>query len=103
MTTYPVRCCCQPTKIFGYIDVPAGAKTHFEVLSFVPSTPIWDHKNLEPVPAAGSVEQHTIEIRPIKLENMEPGEYELAVYSDDRPIEFWRKIRGFHEYYGPFQ
>jgi hypothetical protein len=100
MTSYPVRCCCQPNKIFGYMDVPAGAKTHFEVVSFTPALPVWDHKNLEPT-AAWSAERHTIEIKPIKLENHSPGEYELAVYSDDRPIEFWRKIRGFHECYGP--
>lgn len=25
------------------------------------------------------------------------GEREIAVYSDDRPIEFWRGVRGFEE------
>jgi hypothetical protein len=27
----------------------------------------------------------------------ENNQHELAIYSDDRPIEFWRRVRGFTE------
>jgi hypothetical protein len=101
-TAYPVRCCCQPTKIFGYLELPDPPRPRYEVLAFSYAFAIWEHRDLQPTPTY-SVEQFTVEVRPIHLGDHSSEEYELAVYSDDRPIEFWRKIRGFHEYFGPFQ
>jgi hypothetical protein len=108
-TLYPVCCCCQPTKIFGYLELPDPPRPRYEVLAFSYASAIWEHRDLRPTPTC-SVEQFTVEVRPIHLVDHSSEDYELAVhsyelavYSDDRPIEFWRKIRGFHEYFGPFQ
>lgn len=91
---YAVRCCCEPLKIFGFLPLPRGPAKHSVVDRFgVP---------------------HRIELRPIRLvmresfdlyfrdRMVEPviSEEEVAIYSDDRPIEFWRTIPDFVEAVG---
>lgn len=87
----PVRCCCTPTKIFGFLQVPAHAARVNEI----------------------SIGEHRIEIKDFvdgRVAMPSYGEYlraeplpeysprtERAVYSDDRPLEFWRSMPGFME------
>lgn len=86
-----VRCCCQPTKILGTLEVPEG----WQALKAI---------NLRRYDGGLEV----LEIREIVLgarsELVEkysrvplPALTERAVYSEDRPIEFWRKVPGFRE------
>jgi len=92
---YPVRCCCQPHKIFGFLKLPDSSKSTHTI-------------------ADRSGSEHIVELRPIReLRRVDDpqtaGAYvdavydavcsdeERAVYSDDRPIEFWRTISGFVE------
>lgn len=96
MTDYNVRCCCQPTKILGLLRLPTGLRSGdvvhahergtgvghpIKMMDFTQITRI----SLELLRDAGAVTDYARRQR------------ELAVYSDDRPIEFWRKIQGFTE------
>lgn len=83
-----VRCCCQPQKILGSLEVSSNRDRFLvhESVSF--KYPLANEpRNNVPV--------HEIQVRYFK--NYEEGTLERAVYSDDRPIEFWRKIPGFRE------
>src|ERR1044072_8420709 len=86
---YAVRCCCTPSKIFGFMRVADGVDK-FTVIS--------------------GDETHKVELRPIRTSIMSKFEEgisgdgtsmstvrELAIYSDDRPIDFWRQVSGFVE------
>jgi hypothetical protein len=79
-----VRCCCQPTKVFGTMEVPEGAQKGQPVNYFY--IPTRDNP------------RELIEVRHIWI-NIGNGvsEQQKAVYSDDRPIEFWRRLKGFKE------
>lgn len=86
---YAVRCCCKPNTIFGFLSLEPCRQQQ----------KVKDRRGNE----------HTVELRPIAQicvpDNsweyrsiVEPVyEQEVAVYSDDRPIEFWREIPGFIE------
>lgn len=87
-----VRCCCQPTKVLGTIEVPEiVARGGF----FNVPIPITD-RPLDVV---------SIEVRKIALgrcSDLErelglPADREFAVYSEERPIEFWRAFPSFRE------
>jgi hypothetical protein len=93
-----VRCCCQPSKILGTLEVPIEhIATHggrFEML-------VYDR-------IADRVSIEALEVRQIRLCYISeeckrlarfplPPETEYAVYSEDRPIEFWRRVPGFEE------
>ena len=94
---FAVRCCCTPRKIFGFmkLESPLGNQRLPYTLA------IQDSEG----------RSHSITIRSIFVRRMAtirdmeraPDEVveftspELAIYSDDRPIEFWRTIRGFIE------
>lgn len=93
---YAVRCCCKPTTIFGFLPLS---------LENTGSQTIRDYWGIS----------HKIDVKPISrmcrvgamIEYVMSGDSEppsetsfdseLAVYSDDRPIEFWRTIPGFVE------
>lgn len=115
MARLNVRCCCQPTKILGTLEVPDAIAHHggrFQVI--VSNVDVLLHRNdreclLDELPALGL---ETVEVRKIglpctvsELERRlaryplpaEPMPSEYAVYSEERPIEFWRKVRGFRE------
>ena len=85
MIWYPVRCCCTPRKIFGFIRLPANAGHIYRVTD-----------------RRGTV--HELELRPITTDHRyvldadaDCYSSELAIYSDDRPLEFWRMLPGFVE------
>lgn len=76
-----VRCCCTPTKVLGFMIVPEHAR--FLLVEDI---------------MGGT---HSIELKEIGQQfrtwrGTSPIT-ELAIYSDDRPIEFWRGIIGFME------
>ena len=71
-----VRCCCTPTKIFGQYPWPTHRNT------------------IKVVDVEGEV--HILERRVIASRPGLPYT-EYAIYSEDRPIEFWRMLPGFVE------
>jgi hypothetical protein len=96
---FAVRCCCTPKKIFGFIKLPAPVHAHLP-----------EHRTL--IDCYGR--QHPIKLLSIYdrtgyclsdyYRNARPPDAilehtipEIAIYSDDRPIEFWRTIPGFVE------
>jgi hypothetical protein len=86
-----VRCCCQPTKLFGTLPVPTGAieRGCFDVV-VANTTRWWEADD----PSASAFEKHSVQIRKFQTIG---GITRLAIYSEDRPIEFWRKLPGFQE------
>jgi len=103
LTTLNVRCCCAPKKILGTLEVPSDwavrpgrwplklygpLPTLKEVLAELEKSP-------QKIPYTSVV----IDIRRFQEWDSEAMGYNraLAVYSDDHPIEFWRKIPGFKE------
>lgn len=101
---FAVRCCCTPQKVFGFIKLTAP-ESHINLP---------DHRTL----TDNYGQQHPIKLMsiyvnkhyPCSLKNFKdfmnftpPQEViehtapEIAIYSDDRPIEFWRTIPGFVE------
>lgn len=80
---YAVRCCCEGNRLLGFIRLPEGPESHR-----VPERTTTS--------AAFSVysEQKNFSMHIIRLKMF--GN-ERAVYSDDKPIEFWRSINGFVE------
>jgi hypothetical protein len=100
---YPVRCCCQPQKILGYLELPDWLKPGSRWVLMVD-----DRKTGRALSAAAWTPADpvgpTFRGLPVRLEavvmqyrDLESDVDELAVYSDDRPIEFWRIIHGFEE------
>lgn len=82
---YPVRCCCQPQKIFGWLKIAQELKAG-------QSTVVFENR-CGPSPSP----YHHVQAR--YCGDTKDGQivYEVAIYSDDHPIEFWRTIRGFRE------
>ena len=80
---HAVRCCCNPQRIFGFIRLTASA----------PENSVID--------IDGNL--HAIRLAPLSERRQSSGEAgatrgrELAIHSEHRPIEFWRRIRGFVE------
>lgn len=101
MPKLAVRCCCQPTKIIGYLDLSTDCRRPGHVVvreRAGTATAGWraDPKVLTPSGV------HTVRLELFCVASLAGDVHrELAVYSDDRPIDFWRNIRGFREYYGP--
>lgn len=83
MVWLAVRCCCTPTKIFGFLQVSAEQAERNIITR----------------------DGHRLEIRPLRQMAMHcgvegdvaEGSAERAVYSDDRPASFWRRLPGFVE------
>lgn len=89
-----IRCCCQPQKIFGTLDVPSISR-HIVVM-------IVEEPRRSCSDGPGGVDFKEISQGPryetIKLRDfIKPSGTEIAVYSDDRPIEFWRQFSSFKE------
>jgi hypothetical protein len=83
VTWYPVRCCCSPQKIFGFLPLP------HQLVKQCKNQAILKDRNGK---------SHQIELRTLYngINEVNLTE-ELAVYSDDMPIEFWRTMPGFKE------
>ena len=73
---FAVRCCCQPTKILGFLRLEDGPIDRVVVSDVYGG---WHQLLLRE-----SV--HTVH-----------APREIAIYADDRPIDFWRSIDGFVE------
>ena len=94
---YPVRCCCQSQKIFGYIDLPRADGRNEEQIQ-VPLRSTVRAENFTPSeegPATEPTRTATVLLR--QFVDTKNGIDEIAVYSDDRPIECWRSVVGFTE------
>lgn len=76
---YAIRCCCTPNKVLGWIEGPADVPAWL-VLGYMK----WP---------GDKPQKHRIEVR----EFQQGHSTERAVYSEDRPIEFWRAVPGFQE------
>lgn len=90
MTTLRVRCCCQPEKVLGTLDFGMDIyhPGHYKV-------PVWDgtHGNMLDFDFDVMEWIDVIEVK--RFCHLRAGDYELAVYSDDRPLDYWDNIRGF--------
>lgn len=95
---YNVRCCCQPVLVLGTLDLPPNLRDGQTLVVQEHRGPIALVGPAAPV-KTDAVRTHVVEMR--KYQSIEPSGWhrvdELAVYSEDRPIEFWRKIAGFKE------
>jgi hypothetical protein len=78
-----VRCCCQPTNIFGFLRLDRRAGPTVSVPDIFGSVHQLELKTFCSAP-------------PNYAAPAEAGA-EIAVYSDDRGIDFWRRIPGFVE------
>jgi hypothetical protein len=97
-----VRCCCQPQKVLGFIRLPQSLL--YQSTLFLPRKVAWG-----PDAMAGITHDpkgHTDLLSKVEVQLKTSGsicredfsrQEELAIYSDDRPIEFWREIVGFVE------
>jgi hypothetical protein len=105
MTRLNVRCCCQPAKILGTMEVPAPISERGGFFQIVLRSQ-WLLTG-DPQPSSADNIQ-TLEVRRIDLCCFTdevllyaavplPRETELAVYAEERPIEFWRAVPGFRE------
>lgn len=88
-----VRCCCTPTKILGTLEVPPGAveRRGFLVHTMRPAAP-WNWQEL--LDAGQSLlraNTEHVEIRSFGYLG------EPAIYSEERPVEFWRGLPTFRE------
>lgn len=100
-----VRCCCTPTKIFGTMEVPDNVLWNgatFPVL-LIPEREHWTH-DPNTLVKHNQTEWHRItvmkfrsRIRATVTEDIILDNDELAVYSDDRPREFWLRVPTFQE------
>lgn len=94
---FAVRCCCTPKKVFGFIKLPITSDVRLP-----------DYRTIKD--AMGDI--HPIKLMSIYINrhyrasimNAQPLEGilehtmpEIAIYSDNHPIEFWRTIPGFVE------
>jgi hypothetical protein len=95
---FAVRCCCTPKKVFGFINLIALEESdtlpaHRTVFDFfgrphmVKLLPVYINKKYTSCAEFLNAPPHEISYNIA----------EIAIYSDDRPLEFWRTIPGFVE------
>lgn len=87
-----VRCCCSPERVFGFLKVPRSLEgDRYRVVDIAGVIHEVKIKPYCEIPVAMAP--------PIQISLIPTGamEKEAAIYSDDRPIEFWRSIKGFVE------
>ena len=89
-----IRCCCQPTKILGTMEVldprpgaypvllADGSYSKIEIKSFI-SNQMRLKPSFEPFEPNKEIEFER--------------KVESAIYSDDRPVDFWRQFTTFRE------
>ena len=86
---YAVRCCCTPTKIFGFLLL--DAVVHPQRVSVLDRAGEEHKIKLAAMCRYGNTKD---EVAHLLVENpralMVERQEELAVYSEDRPREFWR-------------
>lgn len=89
---YAVRCCCQPMKVLGYLDLPADLRHGSRVQLYRPPR-VSVMTSYEPPATIPAPEW--AEIREFYSYATGRRVVELAVYSDDRPVEFWAGLPNF--------
>ncbi len=90
MTRLNVRCCCDGTKVLGTLQVDDSVVKARGFALRVFKTP--------PLKPFGQIEGPTFAYERVSIRDFWNGEYyEQAIYSEDRPIEFWRGLTGFTE------
>lgn len=103
MTRLNVRCCCQPEKILGTMELPTAVARHPTQIRvpFLANGQVGFGLIDEWTATFGHPNLHTstvvIELRTFRDFTF-PGNHlreELAVYSDDRPVEFWKQFPSF--------
>lgn len=81
---FAVRCCCDGSRVVGFLRLPVDAGPEVTIFERPGPLPLDDpHADLL------NITRHTIRLRHFG--------HERAVYSEDRPVEFWRGIAGFVE------
>jgi hypothetical protein len=99
---YPVRCCCRPQKLLGYLELRPGLR-HGDRVTVWPRLrfPVVPLSVPEDSPPVQLPEPEVIELREVRLAvATRPGgsfewREELAVYGDGRPDDFWATLPGF--------
>ena len=98
---FAVRCCCTPTKVFGFIKLQSPPE-HMSFPIYQTLTDIMgDHHTVKLMSIYDNRQQCRslldydagVPVSPV----IDLPLQEIAIYSDDRPIEFWRTIKGFVE------
>ncbi|WP_137921681.1 hypothetical protein [Hydrogenophaga sp. 2FB] len=87
MSRLNIRCCCQPEKVLGSLPWsgwPANQNGLYRRFLLEPTGELNPCSRLETV---------VVEIR--RFYEPDAPEKEWAIYGDDRPIEFWQRIRGY--------
>lgn len=85
-----VRCCCQPVKIFGTLEIDGPVQDGARVTLM---KPVAGHSM-----CLHNVTQPSFSNVLIKrFVDPDHGTEELAIYSEERPVEFWRGVKGFIE------
>jgi len=98
MTWVAVRCCCTPTKVLGFLRLPARDIKDGAIFAVrnratrEPSVVYDPHAPIAPVDRA------VVRLLSDFRDGRRSGE--LAIYSEDRPLEWWRRIDGFVEAVG---
>ena len=94
-----VRCCCQPQKVLGFVRLPERHCRPGTVRLPVRSKVYAGPRSESDYPTDVLVELRSISQSKSTLGDTDTRylEHEIAVYSDDRPLEFWRDVAGFVE------
>ena len=93
-TWVAVRCCCQPARILGFVLLTEDdLRRRRARLPLRVTASVFDPRNLDPAPEAVVQTAQEVELRVMSTQYST----ELAVYSEERPIEFWRTVAGFVE------
>lgn len=99
MTTLPVRCCCNPALLLGYVPVPAsharaGCRIHF---ALNPPKPTFFEEDEGPTT---SFFRNTLALTVGEAWGTWDGHLhgpQVALKSDDTPLDVLRRIPGFEE------
>ena len=108
MPRMEVRCCCQPKKLPGWLDVPVGAQEYKFILVDVDRVAIRDQRPRSPDPFLhpplcrqpeyfDRYFTHKTIVLPVAEISLYPGVYHRALKSEETPIETLRMIPGFVE------
>jgi hypothetical protein len=98
-----VRCCCQPTKILGWLPVPRLVQfAEGQEFSWIRDRPRQVTRGPEPPLEKSSVQVLRLRLRAMGSSTIDEygiahREAKLALYSEDTPIEVLRQVREFIE------
>lgn len=94
---YAVRCCCTPTKILGFLKLPLTTQEgNARVRTGDGNYADVKLKEISQIRCALPERYSRFQYHP----PLSSYEKELAVYGEDRPIEFWRSFPDFMEVRG---